>query len=59
MAGADTFTDATVIAAEGARVALLTCKECGAAILLDPRDDEDRPKQHAEWHKRTQPEVTE
>lgn len=45
-----TFTTATVFEAEGARVGLVTCQECGATILLDPRDTEDARTTHAYWH---------
>lgn len=41
-------------AAEGARVALVTCSLCGAALLLDPADErEGRPSPldlHREFH---------
>lgn len=40
----------TVFAAEGARCGLMVCDECGAAILLDPRDEINRPDQHRKWH---------
>ena len=46
----DQFTQATVLAAEGARVGIVTCRECGAAILLDPRDTIDPLLQHRAWH---------
>jgi hypothetical protein len=38
------------VAAEGARVALTTCRLCGAAILLDPADDFDPVQHHRDWH---------
>ena len=44
------FEPATVVAAEGARIGICTCKKCGAAVLLDPRDSTNRARQHAEWH---------
>ena len=43
-------TPATIWAAEGARVGLVTCLECGAALLLDPRSEFDVPMRHALWH---------
>ncbi len=46
----DQFTQATMLAAEGARVGIVTCRECGAAILLDPRDTIDPLLQHRAWH---------
>jgi hypothetical protein len=42
--------NATVIAAEGARVGFVTCAECGAALLLDPREPVNVPDLHAAWH---------
>ena len=44
------FTSATAIQAEGARVGIVTCSRCGAAILLDPRDSFDTLKMHDDWH---------
>lgn len=37
-------------AAEGARVGLVTCLRCGAAILLDPSDAIDPVAVHRAWH---------
>ena len=48
----DDYTSATVIHAEGARVQFVSCKRCGAALLLDPRDDIIVTKLHDEWHER-------
>ena len=47
------FTQATVIAAEGARVAILSCEECGAALLLDPRETISVIDRHRDWHERS------
>lgn len=44
------FEPATVVLAEGARIGIATCKTCGAAVMLDPRDPVSRARQHAEWH---------
>lgn len=44
------FTSATVWSAEGARVGLVTCTRCGAAVLLDPRDTFQPQVRHREWH---------
>lgn len=44
------FEPATAVMAEGARVGFATCKLCGAAVLLDPRDNLNRARQHYEWH---------
>lgn len=42
-----------VVQAEGARIAIWTCPECGAAVLIDPRDDFDPAYRHREWHRET------
>ena len=44
------FTAPTIVLAEGARVGIVTCTDCGAAILLDPRADEDYLALHRRWH---------
>lgn len=44
------FGEATMIAAEGARVAVVTCRICGGAILLDPRDEWANTGRHLAWH---------
>lgn len=46
------FEPCTAIAAEGARIGLATCKICGAAVMIDPRDQVNRARQHAEWHEK-------
>jgi LmbE family N-acetylglucosaminyl deacetylase len=40
----------TILAAEGARVGIACCSECGAALLLDPRESIDVVYLHNEWH---------
>lgn len=45
-----TYDDATVIPAEGSRVGFLTCMECGAALLVDPRSDVDVKALHDGFH---------
>lgn len=40
----------TAVQAEGARVAIATCRVCGAAVLLDPRDAQSPAELHAKWH---------
>lgn len=45
-----TYTDAAMIQAEGARVGIVTCTQCGAAIIHDPRDKRDATKTHDNWH---------
>ncbi len=44
------YSYATIIAAEGARVAIVTCLTCGAALLVDPRDEVGSAELHNEWH---------
>ena len=44
------FTAATVLVAEGARIGIVTCKECGAAVIIDPRDTINALRQHHDWH---------
>lgn len=44
------ITALTVIAAEGARVGIATCLDCGTALLVDPRSEINVPYLHAEWH---------
>lgn len=44
------FTSATVIPAEGARVAVVSCLTCGATLLLDPRDTQSMMALHEAWH---------
>jgi len=41
----------TAIMAEGARVGLTTCRVCGAALLLDPREDVSPLDVHYLWHR--------
>lgn len=38
------------IQAEGARIGLVTCKTCGASLLLDPADDFNVFDLHNTWH---------
>ena len=44
------YTAARAWSAEGARVGLVTCETCGAALLLDPNDDFNVLERHNEWH---------
>lgn len=46
------FTGYRAVAAEGARVGFITCKKCGAGLLLDPKDTFDATALHREWHDR-------
>lgn len=48
-----TFTKHRAIAAEGARVGIVSCKLCGAALILDPADTSFDPlDKHIQWHHR-------
>jgi hypothetical protein len=52
MESGERYTEARAIPAEGARCGIITCKECGAAIFIDP-DDGFSPKAiHDDWHKK-------
>jgi hypothetical protein len=44
------YTRAAMVSAEGARVGLITCRVCGAAVLVDPRDKFDATLRHSAWH---------
>lgn len=44
------FTFATPVKSEGARVGLVSCEICGAALLLDDRDSENYMALHLQWH---------
>lgn len=44
------YTGTRAWAAEGARVALVTCLRCGAAILIDPSDKVDPLALHDAFH---------
>lgn len=47
------FSYVTAWAAEGARVGIVTCLRCGAAILLDPRESSvDALSVHRTWHEK-------
>ena len=43
-------TPACCFDAEGSRIGIVTCKLCGAALLLDPRDTVDVIKLHVDFH---------
>jgi hypothetical protein len=45
------YTPATAFDAEGARVAILTCEVCGAAVLFDPRESFLAVERHKAWHR--------
>lgn len=46
------YSSATAWPAEGARVGLVTCLDCGAAILVDPRAIFDPMHAHDLFHDR-------
>jgi hypothetical protein len=44
------YTAARVVSAEGARIGIITCQQCGSAVLIDPADEIDAVQQHDQWH---------
>lgn len=50
MAPPPSYKVACAFAAEGARVGLVTCLRCGAALLVDPWDRFDVLRLHEQWH---------
>lgn len=44
------YTNATIWDAEGARVGIVTCRRCGAALMLDQRDTFNVKSLHDQWH---------
>lgn len=44
------YTGATMVMAEGAHVGFISCRKCGAALILDSRDYVDVTEIHNEWH---------
>ncbi len=44
------YTKATVIDTEGARIGIVTCLSCGAAVMLDPRTTTDAIELHNNKH---------
>lgn len=49
------FTEPRGVAAEGARIGLMTCLRCGAALLIDPDDTFDPAFVHRRWHEVSDP----
>ena len=47
----DFFGPSTEMEVVGARVRLLACRKCGAAIVLDERDGFLADDAHISWHK--------
>lgn len=49
------FTAPRPIAAEGARIGVVTCLVCGAAVVIDPADERENVDPlalHREYHER-------
>jgi hypothetical protein len=46
----DSFTRYRPVSAEGARIGVMSCLTCGAAIVLDPGDRTDMVTLHYRWH---------
>lgn len=44
------FTPYRPFVAEGARVALVSCHICGAAVFLDPDESVAMDMVHRQWH---------
>lgn len=47
---AERYSRARAFDAEGARVGIITCLRCGAALLLDPLDEFDVRALHSSSH---------
>lgn len=46
----DHYTQLRIVAAEGARIGVLICRRCGAAVVLDPSDKFGADTLHDTWH---------
>jgi len=46
----ENYTTARAWIAEGARVGLITCRRCGAAVFIDPYDNPTADVIHDDWH---------
>ena len=44
------FSALRAVQAEGARIGLVTCGECGAALVIDPADKVSPVAVHSRWH---------
>jgi hypothetical protein len=44
------ITAARAFEAEGARIAVCSCRICGACLVLDPADEESVIERHVTWH---------
>lgn len=45
------FTLPRALEAEGARIGIITCEKCGAALVLDPDDEFEVQERHRDWHR--------
>lgn len=46
----DDFTPYVAVPAEGIRIAVTTCKTCGAAVQWSGHDEIDSLEVHLSWH---------
>jgi hypothetical protein len=44
------YTRAAIVSAQDAKVGLITCRICGAAVLVYPLDPFDAARRHSAWH---------
>lgn len=50
MRNPENYTPLRIVAAEGARIGIVICRRCGAAIVLDPLDKFGADDLHDAWH---------
>lgn len=48
--GSAGYTPYLEVKAAGARIGIMTCLRCGAAVVIDPRDIEQAMTIHDRWH---------
>jgi hypothetical protein len=46
------LTSMRAVPADGARVGIVSCLECGAALLIDPADSDNVVALHRDFHER-------
>ena len=44
------YTNFTELEAVGSRIGIMTCLRCGAALMLDPREQDHPRDLHDAWH---------
>lgn len=44
------YTAIRALEAEGARIGLVTCLQCGATVTIDPSDEQSMIGLHDAWH---------